>query len=254
MVSLQRINFGRGHWYKIDGRKADGVTTLLGDGLPKPALINWAANTTAAYAVDNWDELSDLPVSERLTTLQKCRYGVRDAAGRRGTDVHRLAEELVHGREVKVPEELAGHVESYVKFLDEWKPRPLLVEASVGNRTWNYAGTLDLVAGLPDGTVAIWDVKTARSGIFPETALQMAAYANAELYLDADGDEKPMADLGITAGYAVHVRADGYDVRPVDIGPTAFKIFQHVMWLARQIKGPLKGLVGDAIDIQEATA
>ncbi|NKV11056.1 hypothetical protein GS909_07910 [Rhodococcus hoagii] len=31
----------QGHWYKLDGEKADGVTTLLGNGIPKPALINW---------------------------------------------------------------------------------------------------------------------------------------------------------------------------------------------------------------------
>src|SRR5690348_10872436 len=115
---VRRINRGRGHFYEVDGRKADGVTTLIGDGIPKPALVNWAANTTAAYAVDHWDALDGMSPSQRLERLKKARYLDLDKAAKRGTEVHGIAEKLAHGEEVEVPDELAGHISSAVAFLD----------------------------------------------------------------------------------------------------------------------------------------
>lgn len=247
-AGIRRINRGRSHSYTIDGQRADGVTTLLSDGVPKPALINWAANTTAEYAVDHWAELTDLSPSKRLDTLKKARYADLDRAARRGTEVHTLAEQLVRGAEIDVPDELSGHVESYVRFLDEIEPEPLLVETVVAHREWGYAGTLDLVARI-DGSRqpkwpamfqrdAVWvlDVKTTRSGIFPDVALQIAMYRHAEVYIGADGTEQPMADLGIEFGGAIHVRADGYDLIPLDTGERVFKDALHAIWVARMSK------------------
>jgi len=245
MSGIKKIQRGRNHSYEIDGRRADGVTTLIGDGMPKPALVGWAANTTAAYAVDHWDELTGETPSKRLDVLKKARYADLDTAGRRGTEVHQLAEKLSHGLEVDVPDELAGHVESAVKFLDEWNPEVLLTETTVASRAWGYAGTFDLLAKLPDGRVCLMDYKTSRSGIWGETALQLGAYANADVYLDAQGGEHPMADLGITEGMAVWIRADGYDVYTVDL-EMGFRIFQHVAWVARKAKNMKDALISEA--------
>lgn len=255
-MSIQRIDRGRGHSYRIDGERADGVTTLIGDGLAKPALINWAANTTAGYAVDNWAELGELTVSQRLERLKKCRYEERDAAARRGTEVHGLAEQLAAGVEVEVPDELAGHVESYVRFLDEFEPEPILIESVVASRKWRYCGTLDLVARIR-GEVWILDVKTTRSGIFPDVALQIAAYRHAEVYLDDPSDdsqgEQPMAALGITRSGAIHVRADGYDLIPLDTSEAVYKDFLHVAWVARMTKR-MDAWRGDAIQPMKESA
>lgn len=234
-AGIRRIDRGRGHSYSIDGQRADGVTTLLGDGLAKPALINWAANTTASYAIDHWDELAAEPPSKRLDVLKRARYADLDQAARRGTEVHTLAERLVQGHEIDVPEALAGHVESYVKFLDQFEPEPLLVEAVVANRRWRYAGTLDLVARIDD-TVWLLDVKTTRSGIFPDVALQLAMYRWAEVYIGSDGEEHPMADLGVTRSGAIHVRADGFSLVPLDTSADVFKDACHVAWVARMTK------------------
>ena len=84
-----RLTFNaRGHSYKLDGQPIDGVTTLIGDGMRKKALENWAGNETAAYAVNHWDELGVLPVAARLERLKKARFEVRDTAARKGTEVH----------------------------------------------------------------------------------------------------------------------------------------------------------------------
>jgi hypothetical protein len=231
-MSIARRNHGRGHSYLLDGSKGRGATTILGNTLAKKALVEWAGKTTAAYAVDHWAELTDMSLSKRLEKLNKARYEDRDAAANRGTDVHALAEQLVNGRQVDVPEPLAGHVESYVDFLNTWEPDPVLVESVVANRKVWYCGTLDLVADLA-GTRWLLDVKTSRSGIFGETALQLAAYGYAEVYLDDQGDEQPMADLGIERYGAIHVRADGWDLYPLVVDDEVWSTFRHLAWIDR---------------------
>jgi|SRR5262245_13241053 len=244
-MTLIRRNHGRNHSYWVDGEKLPGVTTILRQQ-PKPALVEWAGNTTADYALDNWDELAELKPSERLARLKRARYVERDAAARRGTQVHALAEQLAAGREVEVPEALTGHVESYVKFLDAFDPEPIALELVIANREHRYCGTADLVAHMR-GAVWMIDIKTARSGIFPETALQVCAYSRAETYADDDGSESPLAGLGIERCAALHVRGDGYDLRPLETGPAVWETFQHLAWLHHHAE-LAESWVGDAID------
>lgn len=232
---VDRVAFGRPtHWY-VDarGEKIPGVTTILGNGLPKPALVNWAGNTTAAYAVDNWDDLATMKPSERLDVLKKARYEDRDAAAKRGTEVHTLAERLMRFEEVEVPDELRGHVEAYCSYLDDWQPDPVLTEVTVVSYEHGYAGTLDMVHRLPDGTVVLADIKTSRSGIYGETALQLAAYRFADVYLDEDGIEQPM--VAVDECHAIWVRADGYSVYPLDCTRPVFDDFRRVAQVARLI-------------------
>lgn len=254
MTTGIRIHYrGKGHSYTVDGEPYDGVTTLIGEGIPKPALINWAANTTAGYAVDHWSELDEMTVSERLKVLQGARFADRDKAGERGTEVHGIAERLMHDEEVDVPEHLAGHVEACVKFLDEWKPVPVLTETVVAHRRWKYAGKLDFVADVPKLGRATFDFKTARSGIWGETALQLCAYTNAEAYVDTDQNEQRLADLEIRTdtAYAVWLRADSYDLIPVDIGAETFRFFLHAATVARRAR-TMRQLVGEALQPGDA--
>ena len=46
-------SYGRAtHWYvDANGLKVPGVTTLIGNGLPKPALVGWGIKSVAEYAV-----------------------------------------------------------------------------------------------------------------------------------------------------------------------------------------------------------
>lgn len=243
---IKRVNRGRGHSYQdANGNRVPGVTTLLGDGVPKPALINWAGNATAEAAVDRWDELSGLSPSKRLSTLQKARYADRDTAANRGTEVHRWAEQYVVGAEVAIPDDIAGHAESYRHFVDEWNPDPVLIEAVVMNHKHGYAGTLDAVFDIPGRGRSLLDIKTSRSGIFGETALQLAAYRYADVYVDADGNEQPMLEVDEVLG--LHIRADGYDLRPIEAGPEQLREFQYVMQVARFTSETSKSYVGDPL-------
>jgi len=241
-TGVERREYGKSHGYKINGVKKPGVTSVT-KLAPKGALSKWHGDATAEYAVDNWDALALLPPSKRLAKLKVARFEDRDAAARRGTEVHRLGQALIDGElhDDDVPEELRGHVDSYVKFLDAMQPVVVAVELVVAHRALGYCGTLDVIADLPaltcEGTQippARWllDVKTSRSGIFAETALQLAGYRFAEVFVDPEsGEERPMSWLMIERCGAVHIRADGFDMRPVDTGPDVWGYFTRLAWL-----------------------
>lgn len=245
---IRRVNHGRNHTYRLDGAKVQGVTTLIGKGLPAPSLTYWAARTVAEHVADSTpehlDEMRKLGRDGLVNALKGIPWNQRDAAAAQGTEVHTYAEKLVKGEEVDVPDRLTGYVESCAKFMDDWRVAPLLTEVVVASRQWQYAGTLDLVADVPDGRRAILDYKTAKSGIFPKTALQLAAYRYADAYVGDDGTEMPMAEVGIDCGYAVWVRADGYDVLPVKCDQEVFKLFLHVATVARHLD-VMKGWIGE---------
>lgn len=253
--AIRRVDTARGHYY-IDetGARVPGVTTIIGDGIPKPALINWAAEATADYAVNEWDALSDMPPATRVKTLYKARYAVKDAAANKGTAVHSFGEELAHGREVVVPDELAGYVEAYARFLDEHEVEPVAVEFSVFHPEQRYAGTADLCADLTvEGrrVRGLLDIKTNRSGIFGETALQIAAYRYAPKWVLADGKEIDRLDVEWTG--AIHVRGDGYSLIPVTAGPDEYRAFLYAQQVAQWTKTS-RDLVGDPVISPEASA
>lgn len=260
---IRRVRAGRGHVYKdANGVRVPGVTTVMGNGLPKKALINWAGNATADYAINHWDELGKMKPAARLAKLQKARYEDRDAAANRGTEVHAWAEKYIAGERVHIPDEIAAHVESYIHFVDEWKPEPVLIEAVVMSHKHGVAGTLDLVADFPAELIArqrcfehladldrpvraLVDLKTSRSGIFGEVALQLAMYRSADVYLDADGVEQPMIPVDIVL--ALHVRSDGYDLYPIEAGPTQVREWLYAREVAEFAEETSKTYVGEAL-------
>lgn len=234
------------HYQDGAGERIPGVTTILSDGMPKPALVGWGIKSVAEYAIDHWDELADAEISERLKTLKGAPYADRDKAARRGTEVHSLAEQLVHGQEIDVPPELSGHVDAYVRFLDEWDVQPVLVERTVYHLSYGYCGTLDLVADLADGRRLLMDVKTTRSGVYGETAYQLAAYRNAEKFIDSEGVGQPMIEVDGCA--VIHVRADGYSLIPVKTEGSVLKEFRYISQVAKASKACRK-YVGEPFEI-----
>jgi hypothetical protein len=158
---------------------------------------------------------------------------------------------------VAVPAGLEGHVESYVAFLDEFDVQPVLVERTIWSPEHNYCGTFDLIAQLldpddpePDPALRqrntwLLDIKTNRSGIFGETALQLAAYRYAEIVIgEGDEDDAPLPLIDLTG--AVHVRADGYDLVPVEASETEFRRFLYAQQIA-EFTNTSRDLVGEPI-------
>ena len=225
-----RRNHGRGHSYYLGDRKLDGVTTLISNGLPKPALVKWAARCAAELAVNEWDLLAELPVADRLGRLIDAPNAMRDAAAVKGTRVHALADQLAQGEEVQVPEDLAGHVESCVRFLNEWQVETVHTERPVYHEKYLYAGTFDLIADI-DGERWLLDFKTNKSGAFGDTAFQLAAYANATHYQHPDGTILPMWDVDRCG--VIWLRSDGYDLYPYHVNQDVFRQFLYIQQVAR---------------------
>jgi hypothetical protein len=216
---VRRKDYKRYHIY-LDGNntRIPGVTTILG-AVPKPNLISWAATATAEGAVNRWDELADLPAAARYKALERIRYDTVNEAKNRGTDVHRIAEQIVQGQEVAdIPDIIAPHIENYIRFIDTYELEPILVEVVVVHYNKGYAGTLDLVGDLTNPATKkrerwLLDIKTGEKGIFAETALQLAAYRNAQFYVDNDHHEQPM--IPVDACGAINVTADDAALVPV---------------------------------------
>ena len=224
----------KSHRYWLDGKPIPGVTTLLGKGLPKPALPYWSAKTVAEYVIDNPDGVEALRAMGRgpaVAALKGVPWEKRDEAAVRGTDVHALAEDVLHGREVDVPEHLVAHVEGYARWVDAFQVEPILTERQVASRSLWYAGTFDAIVTI-HGETWLLDWKTSK-GVYGSTALQLAAYAGAEFFVNQLGDEMPLPPIDRLG--VVHVTEAGTCLRPVKDKDAAWKDWRHVSWVASRI-------------------
>lgn len=205
-------------------KTADGRTRIVADELVDD-LRKWQESRTGGKVV-KWSDSTPLPRAAIADALSNVRYLDLGEAAAKGTDVHNIGERLARGEEVEVSEAIRGHFDSYVQFLNDWEPANARLELVGINRKWRYMGKFDLLADFPGKywTSGPWegkpvgrgllDIKTARSGIFAEVALQLQAYRFCETILGPEGEE-PMPSVDFVA--AIHVRADGYDVIPFDV-------------------------------------
>lgn len=211
------------HRYRLDGKPVRSVTGIIGGGIPKPALAYWAANEAARAGADYLLDAKSWADEELLWNLRsadpellyeqwrKAPWEKRDQAAVRGTAVHALAERVVHGDDVDVPEELAPYVQGYVDFLDEWEIEPVSTERSVASREHNFAGRYDLIARSPhlfDGEPFSADIKTSNS-VYRETAVQVAAYSRAEFQVTDDDPHTELPIPDVAGAIVLHVTAEG---------------------------------------------
>lgn len=226
-----------------------GVTTLLGGGIPKPALPHWSARVVAEYVDSNPQEierlrgLPDVPHkrgtrSALVDELTKIPNKERDLAANRGTDIHAIAEKLNTTGEAEVDGSHTSEIDGYLDFLDAWQIETVIAERMGANRTEWYAGTMDLVARSPywEGN-ALVDLKTS-NGIYGEVALQTAAYAKFEFILDDNGDEQPMPEISRT--FVAHIKPGGTDLYSLCESPAeideAFRQFRCAAYTTKTTK------------------
>lgn len=228
------------HRYRLDKRHVSGVTTILGKAIPKDALKFWAARTVAEYVAEHEDDvatLREMGGQKLVQVLKQVPFDKRDDAGKQGTDIHEVAEELVWGRDVEVPERLTPYVDDFVRFLDDWSVDPILTEKSVGNRALWYAGRPDFigrVGGIFGGAVTLLDWKSSK-GVYAETALQTAAYARAEFWVEDDDPDTEKAMPEVERIGVVHLTPDGTRVYDLGDPDAAFKLFRHARHLAENL-------------------
>ena len=170
--------------YTIDGQRYRRVTSMLGGGIPKPALVGWGIKATSEWAWENREVWSKLSKTDAIKLLKGSPYSQRDDAAARGTAVHKTLEALLGT--TPMPQDLTEDeqacADAAADFLADRDSQHLGTEITVFNDSIGYAGTLDLWE-INEGTTWILDYKTSKSGVFPDMAIQQVAYQRAEFAL-----------------------------------------------------------------------
>lgn len=233
------------------------VTTLIDEAIRKKALENWLGNFVAEYAVDNveiWRPLAEADREGAIKLIAGSRYRKSGKAMERGSQLHAAAEQLALGFEPTVDDIVLPYVEQYRAFLDDHRPEFLAAEAPVYSLAYHYAGTMDGIIRV-DGRVCIFDTKTTEKAPdapsrppYPEVALQLAAYAHADL---VGVDQAAMRNVGgrryyiwtdemvcepmpeVDGGLCLMVSPYDYRLVPVNIGDETWQAFLHVREVAR---------------------
>ncbi len=207
---------------------APSVTGVLGV-LDKPGLSWGAAKETAIFAVLRQDEWQNLTDADAIERLRKHHRGVWDDKASRGTAVHAMALAWAQGQTIDVPEDCASFIDALERFYVEWRPRWVELERSVVYDVApdQYGGSFDAIVDL-GGRRYLIDIKTG-AAVYPDTALQLAAYRYAThmgVYDDQGElvEVEPMLDVDGCA--VLHLRDDGsYALVPMESGHDQWRFF-----------------------------
>jgi hypothetical protein len=242
------------------GDRLRSVTTIINGGVPKEALIFWAANTCTDSAIEALPRLvaasmDPVKLGELRDWITRAHTRKKDERADVGTAVHDIIESLVLGvpipPDVLADESLQPYLEHFLTFVDEWQIEFTASEMVVANPDDLYAGTLDymlraplLVAALreqgyvvPDGVDLMGDTKTGGTldkrtsaghvhGVYPEAGLQMSAYRKAKVCWLRDGSREPMPKTA-EVGVVLHLQPNGYRIYPALCGDEIYEYFRY---------------------------
>lgn len=203
----------RRYAHPVTGEEVFSVTTVL-SVIAKPRLAGWAARQAAEYAVTNWRELADLPVSQRVSAIKGAHERMAAKAAATGDAVHELIEAWSCGvAHPDPPREISGFTGQYISFLTDVRPQFLENEATLWSHRHGYAGTCDWIARIGE-RVILGDTKSGKR-VYPEAVLQVTALANADVILHADGTEEPLPPCDELA--ILHIRPRSWKLVPVKL-------------------------------------
>lgn len=174
------------------------VTSILGV-LDKPALIHWAANEAAIFAVDRLDYLATIIEQDGRDEAIKKVADARFSAGkgrRTASALGSAAHEAIEYYTTITPGEwrpgdiddieLAPMLRAFDVWCNEFQPEFIGSEIVVINEKYRYAGQADVLPMKIEGVTCIADFKTSRKSRdgrgnptkpYPsQVALQLAAY------------------------------------------------------------------------------
>ena len=257
----QAISTAKGRFYtwppdplaNVEVERFISVTNALSQGIPKPAIARWVQYGTSTFAVDNLDLVAQTVKAPNgrkaaIDMIAQAPYRESEKAMALGTLIHDHCEAMVLGTSgPAIPPEHEGFVRAFDQFVNDFQPDFEMTEATVYNRTYRYAGTLDFIARIPGYGLVLGDYKTTKPGrqghgIYPETALQLSAYRFAEFIGLPDGTEAEMPP--VEACFGVNLRPDGYKVVPLQADEDVFRTFLYALEVAQFVNDGA-ALVGD---------
>ena len=208
-------NGSGGRNYRISGRSYPSVATILDRAFPRPHLVGWASSMAAKAALaGGFEGMSEEEIHRRV---QRAPYRWMRYRGAFGPLVHsQLESALAPAAEGVRPlwrkdGDAARYIEAARAFCSDYLIGVYAVETIVYSDRIGYAGTADLWAQARKGggvTVADWKIG---KGIYPDHALQLAAYAGADRIIHSGRIwSAPEAE----AGAVVRLAEDGtYEAR-----------------------------------------
>jgi hypothetical protein len=219
------------HMY-FDGKTwLPSVTGITGKIEEKGGLLDWSAKCVATCAIE---EAAELSRRRRLDGdedawdwLWRAANRQRDGASVAGSDLHDVADRMLSGMEM--PEYLDPNIkfmaENVLSFMADYGVTATYSEARLCNRTLRYAGTTDQIGVVKQygDKPLIIDWKTSRSMYerpkfsHGKNAMQLTAYAHAEVMFWDDKTEADMVEINPEVGLIVMVRPEGYKVYEYDL-------------------------------------
>lgn len=221
VLAITQPDGSRKYRHPRTGEEVPSVTTVIKNGFFKPALTTWAARKAAEYAVANWQELGHLPVAEKVDRIRFAHERIAGDAGAKGDAVHEAIDAWQKGEAHEAPRGVGSSLNQFIDFVFTERPVFLETEVTLWSRTHQYAGTCDWIAEI-GGKIILGDNKTGK-GVYPETAVQLAALAGCDFIIREDGTEEEIPALEELV--ALHIRPRSWRVIPVARREECFAAF-----------------------------
>lgn len=192
----ERVSGFRAYWYTAEnGRqrvRLPSVTTVIGQVMPKHALLEWyeARGAEAALTLARGGYLDHVRPENAFEAIRNAGMGGKRALGdasERGKRIHAVLEDYCRTGSVPNPATFAPEDRGYLRGLIRWilkaDPQPSATERLVCDPSRGYAGRFDMRAAVYRHTDEfIVDLKTnRRAQIYPEACLQVAGYHQADV-------------------------------------------------------------------------
>lgn len=242
---------GSGYVHPISGAHVPGVTTIAGL-INKPHLIPWSAKLAAQWAAKNLDAIAALPIEGRAGAIMEAARHAREHDRNRGSLAHDIIDRLAQRQPVEVPEAVEHQIKAWREFANNMVAEFIHCEATVWSHRYGYAGTLDAIAHLNNGELAMVDYKTGKD-VYPEVGLQLWALRNADVIVTTKG-EQPLPAVDTT--YVLHLPAfqltptgkvstkSNWSLRPVETREEEGRTFLSLLDAWQWHKGAASSVLG----------
>lgn len=223
-------------FYQWQGRSLPSVTSVRRmAGLPF-GLHNWTVNQVINAALESAGAIIAAgtdPVSLGVlrTELRTAATAERDRAAALGTAVH---DAIATNRDIStLPADQQPRARQFQAWLAVSGAELLASEFQVFNLTIGYAGTVDALVRLRDGSIWIVDYKTGK-GLYSDHALQLVGYAQAEFVGSDDVVDDNLSGLFGQASRLglLHLSDDSWEFAQVRYDDETWTAFQGLVRFA----------------------